>query len=159
MPREHRPAPILVAPGDLDGVVARFEQRHEVDVLTLQQEVCADQRGASCGIFVTNLRKVDVRNPHPELGVPIVGKWCSLPPARAAAPVGLPAIAWIPPYVAQVPAATIAVAFGANRSSHLLVVIALTASAVGIVAILSGGRETGAPSVAGADPSAHLRNA
>ena len=73
-PREHRPAPILMAPGDdLDRVVGRFEQRHEVDVVTLQQEVCADQRGAGCGIFVTNLRKVDVRNPHPELGVPVVG--------------------------------------------------------------------------------------
>ena len=28
------------------------------------------------------------------------------------APVGLPDIAWMPPYVAQVPTATIAVAFG-----------------------------------------------
>src|SRR3954447_7287494 len=32
-------------------------------------------------------------------------------------------MAWIPPYVAQVPAATMAVALGANRSSHSLVVI------------------------------------
>src|ERR1700754_635711 len=39
------------------------------------------------------------------------------------APVGLPAIAWIPPEVAQVPTATIAVALGASRSSHSLVVI------------------------------------
>ena len=34
------------------------------------------------------------------------------------APVGLPDIAWIPPYVAQVPTATMAVALGASRSSH-----------------------------------------
>ena len=39
------------------------------------------------------------------------------------APVGFPAIAWIPPYVAQVPTATMAVALGASRSSHSLVVI------------------------------------
>ena len=39
------------------------------------------------------------------------------------APVGLPAIAWIPPYVAQVPTASTASAFGASRSSHSLVVI------------------------------------
>src|SRR3954464_231398 len=32
-------------------------------------------------------------------------------------------MAWIPPYVAQVPAATMAVALGASRSSHSLVVI------------------------------------
>src|SRR5215211_555030 len=35
-------------------------------------------------------------------------------------PVGLPAIAWIPPYVAQVPTATTAHAFGANWSIHQL---------------------------------------
>ena len=34
------------------------------------------------------------------------------------APVGLPAIAWMPPYVAHVPTATTAVALGASRSSH-----------------------------------------
>ena len=39
------------------------------------------------------------------------------------APVGLPCMAWMPPYVAHVPAATIAVALGASRSSHSLVVI------------------------------------
>ena len=39
------------------------------------------------------------------------------------APVGLPCIAWMPPYVAQVPTATTAVAFGVSRSSHSLVVI------------------------------------
>ena len=39
------------------------------------------------------------------------------------APVGLPAMAWMPPYVAQVPTATTAVAFGVSRSSHSLVVI------------------------------------
>jgi hypothetical protein len=33
-------------------------------------------------------------------------------------PVGFPAIAWMPPYVAQVPAATTAIAFGARRSIH-----------------------------------------
>src|SRR3954463_11328602 len=32
-------------------------------------------------------------------------------------------MAWIPPYVAQVPAATMAVALGASRASHSLVVI------------------------------------
>src|SRR3954452_6760659 len=39
------------------------------------------------------------------------------------APVGLPAMAWMPPYVAQVPTATTAVALGVSRSSHSLVVI------------------------------------
>src|SRR3954464_12552581 len=33
-------------------------------------------------------------------------------------PVGLPAIAWMPPYVAHVPIATTPHAFGARRSSH-----------------------------------------
>ena len=33
-------------------------------------------------------------------------------------PVGLPAIAWMPPYVAHVPAATTAQARGASRSIH-----------------------------------------
>ena len=32
-------------------------------------------------------------------------------------------MAWMPPYVAQVPTATTAVALGASRSSHSLVVI------------------------------------
>ena len=40
------------------------------------------------------------------------------------APVGLPAIAWIPPYVAQVPTATTAIALGASRSSVLKLVVA-----------------------------------
>src|SRR3954469_7401278 len=35
-------------------------------------------------------------------------------------PVGLPAMAWMPPYVAQVPAATTAHAFGARWSIHQL---------------------------------------
>src|SRR5919202_3288491 len=35
-------------------------------------------------------------------------------------PVGLPAIAWMPPYVAHVPTATTPHAFGASRSSHQL---------------------------------------
>src|SRR3954451_155842 len=35
-------------------------------------------------------------------------------------PVGLPAIAWMPPYVAHVPIATTPHAFGARRSSHQL---------------------------------------
>src|SRR3984957_950629 len=39
------------------------------------------------------------------------------------APGGVPATAGRPPWVAQVPTATIAVAFGASRSSHSLVVI------------------------------------
>ena len=34
------------------------------------------------------------------------------------APVGLPAIAWMPPYVAHVPAASTAQALGASRSIH-----------------------------------------
>jgi hypothetical protein len=38
-------------------------------------------------------------------------------------PVGLPAIAWIPPYAAQVPIATTAHALGASRSIHWLTVI------------------------------------
>src|SRR5918911_468376 len=37
-------------------------------------------------------------------------------------PVGLPAIAWMPPYVAHVPAATTAQAFGASWSIHQLTV-------------------------------------
>src|SRR5215469_443427 len=37
--------------------------------------------------------------------------------------VGLPAMAWIPPYVAQVPVATTAHACGASRSIHSQVVI------------------------------------
>src|SRR6266403_728909 len=37
--------------------------------------------------------------------------------------VGFPSIAWIPPYVAQVPAATTAHALGASRSIHSHVVI------------------------------------
>src|SRR6185436_7986507 len=39
------------------------------------------------------------------------------------APVGLPAIAWMPPYVAHVPTASTAHALGARRSSHSFVVI------------------------------------
>src|SRR5271170_3899364 len=38
-------------------------------------------------------------------------------------PVGFPSIAWIPPYVAQVPAATTAQAFGTSRSIQSQVVI------------------------------------
>src|SRR5690606_4695758 len=38
-------------------------------------------------------------------------------------PVGLPAIAWMPPYAAQVPIATTAHALGASRSIHWLTVI------------------------------------
>ena len=38
-------------------------------------------------------------------------------------PVGLPAMAWMPPYVAQVPAATTAHAFGASQSIHWLTVM------------------------------------
>src|SRR3954462_5517566 len=38
--------------------------------------------------------------------------------ARPMQPVGLPAIAWMPPYVAHVPIATTPHAFGARRSSH-----------------------------------------
>src|SRR5271166_5402686 len=37
--------------------------------------------------------------------------------------VGFPSIAWMPPYVAQVPAATTAQALGASRSIHSHVVI------------------------------------
>ena len=37
-------------------------------------------------------------------------------------PVGLPAIAWMPPYVAQVPIATTPQALGASRSIHQLMV-------------------------------------
>ena len=37
--------------------------------------------------------------------------------------VGLPAIAWMPPYVAHVPIATTAHACGASRSIHSHVVI------------------------------------
>ncbi len=39
------------------------------------------------------------------------------------APVGLPAIAWMPPYVAHVPAAKIAQALGESRSIQPLKVI------------------------------------
>ena len=37
------------------------------------------------------------------------------------APVGLPCMAWMPPYVAQVPTATTAAAAGARRSIHSVV--------------------------------------
>jgi len=38
-------------------------------------------------------------------------------------PVGFPSTAWIPPYVAHVPAATTAQALGASRSIHSQVLI------------------------------------
>ena len=49
--------------------------------------------------------------------------------ARPMQPVGLPSMAWIPPYVAQVPAAMTAQAWGASRSIHSQVVIGWPVSA------------------------------
>ena len=52
--------------------------------------------------------------------------------ARPSRRSGCPAMAWMPPYVAHVPTASTASAFGARRSSHSLVVIGW--SVVGVVA-------------------------
>src|SRR3954462_14957207 len=67
---------------------------------------CAGQPGTQ----TIGMPALDFQSQPRESGTPI-------------APVGLPAMAWIPPYVAQVPAATMAVALGASRSSHSLGVI------------------------------------
>ncbi|MBV8711410.1 MAG: hypothetical protein JOY56_06505, partial [Solirubrobacterales bacterium] len=54
----------------------------------------------------------------PNVGGICIG--CTMPgfPDKFMQPVGLLAMAWMPPYVAQVPTATTPHAFGANRSSH-----------------------------------------